>query len=298
MPFLHASGSEFVEKYVGVGARRVRDLFAQARKLGRGVIFFDEFDALGKARGGPEQPRGARADAQPAARRARRLRHVERRSWSSPRRTGSTSSMRRCSARAASAARSMSGCPTWRGRRAILEVHARSKPLAPAADLEALARKTYGFSGRAAGRPPQRGGDHGRAARRPTRSSPRTCTPAGSRSRSGTRRRRSMDERERAIIAAHEVGHAICGRVHGDKRRVEEISPVRPRRGPRRDRSAARRTTTSRPRRDLRARLVALMGGRAAEELLFQEVTRRRGERLREGDRDRDRDGQPVGHGP
>ena len=39
----------------------------------------------------------------------------------------------------------------------------------------------------------------------------------------GTSRRRSMDERERSIIAAHEVGHAICGKVHGDKRRVEEI---------------------------------------------------------------------------
>ena len=50
--FLHVSGSEFVEKYVGVGARRIRDLFAQARTLGRAVIFVDEFDALAKARGG------------------------------------------------------------------------------------------------------------------------------------------------------------------------------------------------------------------------------------------------------
>ncbi|HEV3485556.1 MAG TPA: AAA family ATPase, partial [Vicinamibacterales bacterium] len=52
VPFHHASGSDFVEKYVGMGARRVRELFAQARRLGKGVIFIDEFDALGKARGG------------------------------------------------------------------------------------------------------------------------------------------------------------------------------------------------------------------------------------------------------
>ena len=58
--FLHVSGSEFVEKYVGVGAKRVRDLFARARKLGRGVIFFDEFDAIGKARGGPSHPAAGR----------------------------------------------------------------------------------------------------------------------------------------------------------------------------------------------------------------------------------------------
>src|SRR4029450_5197795 len=52
-PFHHAAGSEFVEQYVGVGEKRGRELFAQARKLGRGVICFDEFDAIGKARGGP-----------------------------------------------------------------------------------------------------------------------------------------------------------------------------------------------------------------------------------------------------
>src|SRR4029077_2070011 len=53
VPFHYASGSDFVEKYVGVGAKRIRDLFARARKLGSGVIFFDEFDALAKSRGGP-----------------------------------------------------------------------------------------------------------------------------------------------------------------------------------------------------------------------------------------------------
>src|SRR4029079_8656573 len=87
----------------------------------------------------------------------------------------------------------------------------------------------------------------------------------------GTSRRRSMDERERSIIAAHEVGHAICGRVHGDKRRVEEISLFA--HGDALGVTVSSQEDNALPSEtDLRARLVALMGGRAAEELLFHEV--------------------------
>jgi hypothetical protein len=88
----------------------------------------------------------------------------------------------------------------------------------------------------------------------------------------GTGRRRSMDERERAIIAAHEVGHAICGRIHGDRRRVEEISLFA--HGEALGVTVSSQEDNDLPSEsDLRARLVALMGGRAAEELLFHEVT-------------------------
>ena len=88
----------------------------------------------------------------------------------------------------------------------------------------------------------------------------------------GTGRRRSMDERERAIIAAHEVGHAICGRVHGDRRRVEEISLFA--HGEALGVTVSSQEDNDLPSEsDLHARLVALMGGRAAEELLFHEVT-------------------------
>ena len=88
----------------------------------------------------------------------------------------------------------------------------------------------------------------------------------------GTGRRRSMDERERAIIAAHEVGHAICGRVHGDRRRVEEISLFA--HGEALGVTVSSQEDNDLPSEsDLRARLIALMGGRAAEELLFHDVT-------------------------
>ena len=81
-----------------------------------------------------------------------------------------------------------------------------------------------------------------------------------------------MDERERSIIAAHEVGHAICGKVHGDKRKVEEISLFA--HGEALGVTVSTQEDNDLPSEsDLRARLVALMGGRAAEELLFHEVT-------------------------
>ena len=81
-----------------------------------------------------------------------------------------------------------------------------------------------------------------------------------------------MDERERSIIAAHEVGHAICGKVHGDKRKVEEISLFA--HGEALGVTVSSQEDNDLPSEsDLRARLVALMGGRAAEEILFHEVT-------------------------
>src|SRR4051812_50230326 len=81
-----------------------------------------------------------------------------------------------------------------------------------------------------------------------------------------------MDPRERSIIAAHEMGHAICGRVHGDRRKVEEISLFA--HGDALGVTVSSQEDNDLPAEsDLRARLVALMGGRAAEELLFHEVT-------------------------
>ena len=94
--FLSISGSEFVEMFVGVGAARVRDLFEQARKMAPCIIFIDELDAMGRARGiGPDgrRPRREGADAEPAPGRARRLRPERRASSCSPRPTGPRSSI-------------------------------------------------------------------------------------------------------------------------------------------------------------------------------------------------------------
>jgi ATP-dependent metalloprotease FtsH len=270
VPFHHASGSDFVEKYVGVGARRVRDLFAQARKLGKGVIFIDEFDALGKARGGSNS-------------------HEEREQTLNQflvEMDGFTTSseivviaatnrldiLDEALLRPGRFSRKVHvGLPDVAGRRAILDVHARNKPLADDVDLDQVARKTYGFSGAQLADLLNEAAIM--AARRESTTIGNDDIHAGwLKVAVGTGRRRSMNERDRAIIAAHEVGHAICGKVHGDTRKVEEISLFA--HGEALGVTVSSQEDNDLPAEsDLRARLIALMGGRAAEELLFHEVT-------------------------
>jgi cell division protease FtsH len=270
VPFHYASGSEFVEKYVGVGARRMRDIFNQAKKLGRGVIFFDEFDAIGKTRGGISSHEEREQTLNQLL--------VEMDGFASSDDVVVIAATNRVDVLDAAVLRPGRftrkihvGLPDVVGRRAILAVHASNKPLAPESDLDAIARRTYGFSGA------QLADLLNEAAIFTARRSADLVSPddlhAGwLKVAVGTGRRRSMDERERSIIAAHEVGHAICGRVHGDKHRVEEISLFA-------HGEALGVTVSSQEDNDLpaesnlRARLVALMGGRAAEELLFREVT-------------------------
>ena len=108
VPFFSISGSDFVEMFVGVGASRVRDLFQQAAKVAPAIIFIDEIDAIGRTRLQVRRQRRARADAQPAARRDRRLSTRARASSFWPPRTGRRSSTRRFCARAALTAASSS----------------------------------------------------------------------------------------------------------------------------------------------------------------------------------------------
>jgi hypothetical protein len=163
------------------------------------------------------------------------------------------------------------GLPDVQGRREILAVHARNKPLAETVDLEDTARKTYGFSGAMLADVLNEAAIL--AARRNAEAiGPEDVHGGWLKVAVGTSRRRSMDERERSIIAAHEVGHAICGKVHGDKRKVEEISLFA--HGEALGVTVSSQEDNDLPSEsDLRARLVALMGGRAAEEILFHEVT-------------------------
>ena len=272
VPFISASGSEFAEMYVGVGARRVRDLFAQARKFGRAIIFIDEFDALGRRRtaGGI----GSNDERETTVNQLL----VELDGFETTTDVVVIAATNRIDAldeallRPGRFSRKVEvHLPDLVGRRAILAVHARGKPFAPDADLEAVARKTTRFSGaqledllnEAAIAAAERG----------------AADISGADLRVGMRnamigvgRQRSMDERERSIIAAHEAGHAVCGQVWATKQRVEEISLFT--HGEALGYTHLSEEDNALPSEtDLRARLVALMGGRAAEEILFSELT-------------------------
>ena len=134
VPFFSIYGSEFVEMFVGVGAARVRDLFEQARQKAPAIIFIDELDALGRARGAYarlRRPRREGADAQPAARRDGRLRLRASASSCSPRPTGRRSSTRRCCAPAGSTARCWWIGPTRRAARRSSQVHLKKIKLRP-----------------------------------------------------------------------------------------------------------------------------------------------------------------------
>ena len=270
VPFHHASGSDFVEKYVGVGAKRVRELFAQARKLGKGVVFIDEFDALGKARGGQNSHEEREQTLNQLL--------VELDGFSTSEEivvigaTNRVDVLDEALLRPGRFSRKVHvGLPDVAGRRAILGVHARGKPLTDDVSLEGISRKTYGFSGAQLADLLNEAAIM--AARRQSAGISNDDIHAGwLKVAVGTGRRRSMAERDRAIIAAHEVGHAICGRVHGDNRRVEEISLFA--HGEALGVTVSSQEDNDLPgESDLRARLIALMGGRAAEELLFHEVT-------------------------
>ncbi len=144
VPFYSISGSDFVEMFVGVGASRVRDLFEQAKRTRRHRLHRrDRRRGSSPRRRHRRRQRRARADAEPAARRDGRLRRQDERH---PDRRDEPSGRPRPRAPAPGRFDRQIGvdAPSLGGRKQILEVHAKGKPLAASVDLELLARKTPG----------------------------------------------------------------------------------------------------------------------------------------------------------
>jgi cell division protease FtsH len=274
VPFFSISGSDFVEMFVGVGASRVRDLFNQAKSQAPAIVFVDEIDAVGRHRGaglggghdereqtlnqllvemdGFDMSKGViliagtnRPDIlDPALLRPGRFdRHIA------------------------------VDPPDLQGRKAILAVHAKGKPIDPEVDLALLARRTPGFTGADLANVLNEAALL--AARRGAKTVLGTDIEAAvERVMAGPEKKaRVMSDREKRVVAYHEAGHALAGHVLPQGDPVHKVSIV--------SRGRALGWTLSLPEEDrilhtrsqLLDQLAMLLGGRGAELLVFGDPT-------------------------
>ena len=274
VPFFSLSASEFVEMIVGVGASRVRDLFQQAKLASPAIIFIDELDAIGRARGSSSGLGG----------------HDEREQTLNQILTemdGFTGSEGVIVLAATNRPEILDSAllrpgrfdrrvvvspPDQVGRQQILKVHTRSVPLDEDVDLSALASTTPGMVGadlknlvnEAALLAARR--EHDRVALA-------DFTDALEKIILGTERRLVLSQDERERTAYHESGHALLGMLQPGADPVRKISIV--------PRGSALGVTFQSPEADrysyekkyLRGRIIGMLGGRAAEELVYDEVT-------------------------
>jgi cell division protease FtsH len=274
VPFFSLSGSEFVEMFVGVGAARVRDLFAQAEDRAPCIIFIDELDALGKTR--VASPLGTHEEREQTLNQL--LAEMD---GFDPRKgvivmsaTNRPEVLDPALLRPGRFDRRVVvDRPDVRGREAILRLHARAVKLAADVDLKVVAARTTGFAG----------ADLANVVNEATLLAARRgqsevtmvdFEEALDRVLAGLKRNRIMTPREREIVAAHEAGHAIVASVVPGADPVHKISIVQ--RGyealghtlqlPSEDRYL-------RTRRELCDQLAVWLGGRAAEEVVFREMT-------------------------
>ncbi|HNZ00979.1 MAG TPA: ATP-dependent zinc metalloprotease FtsH [Anaerolineaceae bacterium] len=274
VPFFSISGSEFVEMFVGVGASRVRDLFDQAKRHSPCIVFVDEIDAVGRQRGaglgGSHDEReqtlnqmlvemdGFNTDTNIIIVAATNRPDILDPALLRPGRFDRRVVLDR---------------PDVRGREAILKVHVRGKPLDPDLNLSVLARATPGFVGADLENLVNEAAIL--AARRNKKSIGQSeFEEAIERVIAGPERKsRLINPEEKRIVAYHEAGHAVVMNVLPESDPVHKVSIIA--RGmaggytlalPQEDR-------TLMPRKKLLAEMVGLLGGRAAEEIVFDDIT-------------------------
>ena len=274
VPFFSISGSEFVEMFVGVGASRVRDLFDQAKRNSPCIIFVDEIDAVGRHRGaglgGSHDEReqtlnqilvemdGFETDTNVIVIAATNRPDILDPALLRPGRFDRRVVLDR---------------PDWLGRQKILEVHTRGKPLGMNVNLEALAKTTIGFSGADLENVVNEGAIL--AARRNQKQITMTdLQEAVEKIRLGPERRsRVISPEELEIVAFHEAGHALVAHLIPEADPVHKVSIIA--------RGGAGGFTMFLPEDDqtliseseFKARLAVGLGGRAAEEIMFTDVT-------------------------
>jgi cell division protease FtsH len=268
--FFSASGSSFVEMFVGRGAARIRRLFKEARKAGRAVIFIDELDAIGGSRSGGGGDGGTSEREQALNQLLVELDGFERDPGTVIVIAASNhvDKLDHALLRPGRFDRQVLVSPPDRdGREAILRAHAKDKPLDPDLDLRDVARKTTGMTGAQLANALNEGAIiAGRAGR--DAMAREDLDEALLRQSVGSQQARVMNARERRIIAYHEAGHALCRHlVGGDPPEILSIVP----------RGQALGFVATSPdedsylesREDLKGKIVSALGGRAAEEEVF-----------------------------
>ena len=277
VPFFSISASEFIEMFVGVGASRVRDLFVQAKRQAPCIVFIDELDALGKARSA-KNPMASSNDE-----RDQTLNQLLAEMDGFEPNAGVILLVATNRPEVLDLALLRAGRfdrqivvdrPDRQGREAILAVHARTVHLGKDVALEAIAARTPGFAGA------DLANLVNEAALLAARNNQTVVNMADfneaiERIMTGLEKKsRVLNELEKRTVAYHEAGHAIIGAVMPGGGKVEKISIVP--RG-----IAALGYTLQLPEDDrflmmedeIRGRLVTLLGGRAAEELIFNKVS-------------------------
>ena len=274
VPFFSISGSDFVEMFVGVGASRVRSLFEDAKKAAPAIIFIDEIDAVGRQRGvglgggndereqtlnqlliemdGFEGNEGIIVIA--ATNRSDVLDPALLRPGRFDRKV-------------------LVGRPDVKGREAILKVHARNKPLAEDVDLKLVAQQTPGFVGADLENVLN---EAALVAARRNKSviDASDIDEAEDRVIAGpSKKDKTVSQKERELVAYHEAGHTIVGLVLSNARVVHKVTIVpRGRAGgymialPKEDQMLLSKE-------DMKEQLAGLMGGRVAEEIIFNVQT-------------------------
>ncbi|MDP2630422.1 MAG: ATP-dependent zinc metalloprotease FtsH, partial [Candidatus Uhrbacteria bacterium] len=274
VPFFHVSGSEFIEMFVGVGASRVRDLFARAKKSAPCIIFVDELDAVGRQRGAGL---GGSHDE-----REQTLNQilVEMDGFEPTDNVIVVSATNRPDVLDPALLRPgrfdrrvMIDLPTLVDREAILKVHAKNKPMASDVDFSRIGQRTPGFSGA------DLANLLNEAAILVARRDGKEITMADVFSSiekvilGPERKGRLISDKEKKITAYHEGGHALISHILPDSPPVQKISIIS--RGPAAGYTMNLPTEDRlfRTKKEFQAELAVLLGGFTAEKIIFGDVT-------------------------